>query len=187
MLPMTRECVLWESLGKNIRHLEISRDRKDFDESFAHVFMEVMVAHIDVLGMRTQFWETCELESARIIFENLAINVRFGAYYVEVVLPHFLNKIHDRDDVAECHRHRDVLCFGRRESNLSLQLGCPNDRTSGKRNKPTASRFRGAWIGGREGAVPVTGEVSVVVALEPLFGIGLKSNTDISCFLQVSN
>ncbi len=64
--------------------------REDLDESLAHMFAKMMVAHVNVLGSRAKLSEPCHLESARIVFEDLTVHVGLGTQDIEVSLPHFL-------------------------------------------------------------------------------------------------
>ena len=114
-----------------------------------------MVAHVDVLGSRAHFRKSCKLERSGVVLKDLTVNVRFRAYHGEVLLPHFLDQVHDRNDIAKSHRHRDVLRLGGGERDLRLQLGCPNDWASGKGYEPSAARFRRAGVVGGERPVPI--------------------------------
>jgi hypothetical protein len=64
--------------------------REDLDESLAHMFVKMMVAHINVLGPRAKLRKPCHLEGARIVFKDLTLHVGLGIQDIEVSLPHFL-------------------------------------------------------------------------------------------------
>ena len=65
------------------------------------MFTKMMVTHIDVLGPRAKLGQPCQFEGARVVFENLAIHIRFSAKNLETLLPHFLQQSHDRNDVPQ--------------------------------------------------------------------------------------
>ncbi len=47
---MAHEGILGNRLCGNVGRLKISLDRKDLDDAMAHMFTEVMIANVDVLG-----------------------------------------------------------------------------------------------------------------------------------------
>ncbi len=49
---MTLEVILYERLRKSIGDMFCSVNGKDLDESLPNMFTKVMVAHVDVLGVR---------------------------------------------------------------------------------------------------------------------------------------
>ena len=82
--------ILCQRFGESISNLILGIDREDLDESLSHMFMKMMVTHIDVLGPRAKLGQPCQFEGARVVFKNLAIHVRFSAKDLETLLPHFL-------------------------------------------------------------------------------------------------
>jgi hypothetical protein len=52
-----------------------SSDWEHFDKAEADVLSEVMVLVVDMLGLRSDLWWTCQFECARVIFESLAVNL----------------------------------------------------------------------------------------------------------------
>jgi hypothetical protein len=108
---MMHKVVLSECLGQHVGGLVRCTNRVDLDELIADLLTKVMVAHINMLGARAEFWKSGKFEGSRIIFEYLTINIRFGADDRDVVFFHFLDEFHDRDDIAKRHRHSNILSF----------------------------------------------------------------------------
>ncbi len=96
---MTLKIILCERFGESISNLILGIDREDLDESFLHMFMKMMVTHIDVLDPRAKLGNPCQFEGTRVVFKNLPIHIGLGAKNLEVLLPHFLQKSHDGNDV----------------------------------------------------------------------------------------
>jgi hypothetical protein len=96
---MTLKIILCQRFGENISNLILGINREDFDESLLHMFTKIMVTHIDVLGPRVKLGKPCQFKGARVVFKNLAINIRLGAKNLEILLHHFLQQPHDRNDV----------------------------------------------------------------------------------------
>ena len=65
------------------------------------MFMKVMVAYVDMLGMWTESWKTCEFQCTRVVFKDLTIYVPLCIDNIKFVLPRFLDKFHERNDVIE--------------------------------------------------------------------------------------
>ena len=86
------------------------------------MFPEMVVAHVDVLRARTEFRETSELESSRVVLEHLAVDGRLGADDRVAKLPHFSEQLHHRNHISKGLRHGDVFSFGGREGNLCLEF-----------------------------------------------------------------
>ena len=80
--------------------------------------MKVVVAHVDVLGTWTQSWKPGKFKGARVILEDLAIYVGLCIDYFEFMLPHFLDKFHEKNYVTKGHRLGYVFSFCRGECNL---------------------------------------------------------------------
>ncbi len=93
------------------------------------------------------------------------------------MLPHFLDEIHDRNDVSQSHGHGDVLSFSGGQGTLRLKFGCPDDGASRIKDYPSTSRLGSAGINVCEGLVPVAREISVAVALKTFLSIGLETNS----------
>jgi len=87
---MTLKVILCQRFGESISNLILGIDREDLDETLSHMFTKMMVTHIDVLGPRAKFGQPCQFEGSRVVFENLAIHIRFSAKNLETLLPHFL-------------------------------------------------------------------------------------------------
>ena len=87
---MTLKVILCQRFGESIGDLILGIGREDLDETLSHMFMKMMVTHIDVLGPRVKLGQPCQLEGARVVFKNLVIHIRFSAKNLETLLPHFL-------------------------------------------------------------------------------------------------
>jgi hypothetical protein len=97
---MTLKIVLCQRFGESISNLILGINREDLDESLLHMFTKMMVIHIDVLGPRAKLGKPCQLRDARVVFKNLAIHIRLGAKNLEILLPHFLQQPHDKNDIT---------------------------------------------------------------------------------------
>ncbi len=82
--------ILCQRFGKSIGELILGINREDLDETLSHMFTEMMVTHIDVLGPRAKLEKPCQFEGSRVVFKYLAIYIRFSAKNLELSLPHFL-------------------------------------------------------------------------------------------------
>jgi hypothetical protein len=58
---MTLEIILRKSLGQDVCRLVFSANGEDLDQSISEGFAKVVVTHVDVLGVRAQLRESCEL------------------------------------------------------------------------------------------------------------------------------
>jgi hypothetical protein len=96
---MTLKIILCQRFGESISNLILGIDREDLDEFFLHMFTKMMVTHIDVLGPRAKLGKPCQFKGTRVVFKNLAIHIGLGEKNLEVLLPHFLQKSHDGNDV----------------------------------------------------------------------------------------
>ncbi len=98
---MMLKIILCQRFGESISNLILGIDREDLDESLLHMFTKMMITHIDVLGPRAKLGKPCQFKGARVVFKNLAIHIRLGAKNLEILLPHFLQQPHDRNDVPQ--------------------------------------------------------------------------------------
>jgi hypothetical protein len=96
---MTLKIILCQRFGESISNLILGIDREDLDEYLSHMFTKMMVTHIDVLGPRAKLGKPCQFKGTRVVFKNLAIHIGLGAKNLKVLLPHFLQKSHDGNDV----------------------------------------------------------------------------------------
>ncbi len=96
---MTLRIILCQRFGESISNLILGIDREDLDESLLHMFTKMMVTYIDVLGPRGKLRKPCQFKGTRVVFKNLAIHIGLGAKNLNVLLPHFLQKSHDGNDV----------------------------------------------------------------------------------------
>ena len=87
---MTLTIILCQWFGESIGNLILGIDREDLDELLLHMFMKMMVTHIDVLSPRAKLGKPCQFEGARVVFKNRAMHIRLDAKDLEVLLPHFL-------------------------------------------------------------------------------------------------
>jgi hypothetical protein len=87
---MTLKVILCHGFGEGISNLVLGVHREDLDESLAHMFTKMMVAHINVLGPRAKLRKPCHLKGARIVFKDLTVHEELGTQDIEVLLPHFL-------------------------------------------------------------------------------------------------
>ena len=67
------------------------------------MLMEVMVAHIDVLGLWAKFWQTCHFECSRTVLKDLAVHMWLCADHLKAMFFHLLSQLHDGDDILERH------------------------------------------------------------------------------------
>ena len=58
---MTLEIVLRKSLGQDVCHLVFSANGDDLDQPILHMFVKVVVTHVDVLCARVQLQESRKL------------------------------------------------------------------------------------------------------------------------------
>ncbi len=98
---MRLKIILCQRFGESISNLILGIDREDHDESLLHMFTKMMVTHIDVLGPKAKLGKSCQIKGAKIVFKNLAIHIWLGAKNLEILLPHFLQQPHDRNDVPQ--------------------------------------------------------------------------------------
>ena len=99
---MTLKIVLCQCLSESISDLTFSVDRKNIDETFLNMFTKMMIAYADVLCHGSNLGKSCRFKCTRIILKDLAIHMGFGAEDLEILLPHFLQKSHDRNEIPEC-------------------------------------------------------------------------------------
>ncbi len=87
---MMLKIISCQGFGESISNSALGVKREDLDESLAHMFAKMMVAHINVLDPRAKLRKPCHLEGARIVFEDLTVHVGLATQDIEVLLPHFL-------------------------------------------------------------------------------------------------
>ena len=61
--------------------------------------IEVFVAHIDVLNMKTELGKTRQFQASSIVSKDLAINMWFYAKNLKLVPFDFLDELYNSDDV----------------------------------------------------------------------------------------
>jgi hypothetical protein len=98
------ESILSQRFGQSVSNLIVGADGKNLDDPFSHVLAKMMVAYVDVLGARTKLRETSELEGARVVFKNLAVNDGLVANDLVPIVAHLLEQFHDWDHIAKGHR-----------------------------------------------------------------------------------
>ncbi len=91
MDAVTNKVVLWQGLGEHISDLVGGSYWEDLDEPLLHMFTEVMVADVDVLGAGAQLGKPCQFQCTCIVLKDLAIDVGLGADDWNVLVLHFLN------------------------------------------------------------------------------------------------
>ncbi len=67
---MTLKVILCQRFGKSIGNLILGIDREDLDETLLHMFLEMMVTHIDVLGPRAKLGKPCQFKGTRVVFKK---------------------------------------------------------------------------------------------------------------------
>ncbi len=97
---MTLKIILCQRFGESINNLILGINREDLDESLLHMFTKMMVTHIDVLGPRAKLGKPCQFEGTGVVFKDFAIHIRLDARNLEILLPHFLQQPHDRNDIT---------------------------------------------------------------------------------------
>ncbi len=97
---MTLKIILCQRFGESISNLIIGIDREDLDESLLHMFTKMMVTHIDVLSPKATLGKPCQFKGARVVFKVFAIHIRLGAKNLDLLLPHFQQQPHDRNDIT---------------------------------------------------------------------------------------
>jgi hypothetical protein len=98
---VTLKVILRQRFGESIGDLILGVNREDLDEPLSYKLVKMMVTYIDVLGSRAKLGKPCQFEGTGIVFKNLAIHIRFDAKDLEILLPHFLQQSHDRNDVPQ--------------------------------------------------------------------------------------
>ena len=113
-MAMFLEDILQERLGQSVSDLLMSADRIDLDLSRTHVFPEMVITHVNVLGTRAKLWQTCQLQGSRIVFKNLAIHLWRSTDYLKTPLLHFFEQEHDGKHVSKGHGKGNLLglCCG---------------------------------------------------------------------------
>ncbi len=99
---------------------------------------------------------------------------------------HFLDQFHDGNHITKCHGHDNVLSLCGRESSLSLEFGCPDDRATSIEYYPFTAQIGGAGVNVSNGCSPVPREISITIAFKSLFLVGLETNSQVTRFLEVS-
>jgi hypothetical protein len=61
---------------------------------------KMMIAYVDVLGPRAKVKKPCHLEGTRLVFKDFAIHIGLGTKNHEILLLHFLQQPHDKNDVT---------------------------------------------------------------------------------------
>ncbi len=98
---MMLKVLLCQSFHESISNLVFGVNRGDLDESLAHMFTKMMIANAYVLGSWTQLWKPREFKSALVVFKYFTVDIRLSANDLEVLLPHFLQQVHNRNDVMQ--------------------------------------------------------------------------------------
>jgi hypothetical protein len=150
------EIILSQCLGEHISFLVSSTNREDLDESLANVFTEMMVTDVDMLGAWTKLGKSGKFQCSRIVFKDFAIDVRLGIDDWDIVAFHFLNELHDWNDISKRHGHSNVFSFSRREGSLSLEFRSPDDGATSIENDPTAARLGGTGINIGDSGCPIS-------------------------------
>jgi hypothetical protein len=101
------------------------------------------------------------------------------------MLPCFLDKFHEGNDVTEGHRHGYVLHFGREECDLGLQLRGPNDGTGCIKYYPFTPRCHVTRASCCNLLVPIACDVSIAIALEAFGKVWLEANANVTRGLEI--
>ena len=88
-LAVPDEGILSQGLCEYVCNLIVGVHWEDLDETEADVLAEVVVAHVDVLGARSELRKTCEFEGSGVVLKNLAVNDGFSANHFVPALAHF--------------------------------------------------------------------------------------------------
>ncbi len=91
-LTMMLKIILCQGFGKSISifFLFVNGDGEYFDKPLLHIFSNMMVPYLDVLGPRAKLGKPCKFEGAWVAFKNFAIQVGLSTKNREILLPHFL-------------------------------------------------------------------------------------------------
>ncbi len=68
---MTLKIILCQRFGESIGDLILGVDREDLDETLLHMFMKMIVTHIDVLGPRAKLGKPCQFEGPELSSKTL--------------------------------------------------------------------------------------------------------------------
>ncbi len=75
-MMVTLKVILCQRFGKSISNLILGIDREDLDETHSHMFTEMMVTHIDVLGPRAKLGKPCQFEGARVVLKKKTLQYK---------------------------------------------------------------------------------------------------------------
>ncbi len=178
----------WASaLGKLLAVWSLVPIGKILIRPFHMCSQKMMIAYVDMFGMRMKLGKPRKFQCTWIVFEDFTVNVGFSANNLKTFVLHLLNKKHDGKDILQGLRHGDVFSFGCGKSNLGLQFWCPNDWTVCIEDNPTASRFFCAQVAMSKLLVPSSGEVGVAIAFKTFCTIRLKPGSDVTSLFQITN
>ncbi len=103
---------------------------EDLDKPVSYVFAKVMVTYVDLLGTRAKLWKPSELQWTGVILKNFAVYVGLGTDDLKTLLANVMDQKYNWKYVSQGLRHGDRYSLSSGQSDLCLQLGCPNDWTS---------------------------------------------------------
>jgi hypothetical protein len=150
------------------------------------MFTEVVVADIDVLSAWAKFWKSCKFQCTRIILKDLAVHICLGENDWDVALPPFLDETHDWNNILKGHGHGDVLSLCGQKSNLGLKLISQNDRTSCIEYDSSTSGLGHDGVNISKRLVPISGKISITIALKTFLSVGLEKNFNVLSLLQIA-
>jgi hypothetical protein len=132
------------------------------------MFTKMVIAYIDVLGSRSELWESGKFKGTGVVVKNLAVNIRLSANDRNIALPHRLDEIHDWNDISQCHEHGNIFSFvSSKKSHLGLEFGSPDDGAPCiTKHNPTASGLSSVGVDLCKRPVLVAREISITVALK---------------------
>eukprot|EP00980_Cylindrotheca_fusiformis_P008443 scaffold1786_cov138-Cylindrotheca_fusiformis.AAC.1 len=145
--PKLQKQVLGHSLGEDIGKLLLSVNRFDVDllssgifAVLGDVFSEMMILQVDVLGARTDLGRASHLQCARIVFKCRAEDLQLLAVIYDPPSLALLHQVHQWDGLTQGLGQGAILGFGCTEADLSDELGCPQDGTTGVPNEVAQAR-----------------------------------------------
>ena len=68
---MTLKVILCQGFGEGISNLVLGVHREDLDDSLVHMFVKMMVAHVNVLGPRAKLGKPCQFEVPELSSKTL--------------------------------------------------------------------------------------------------------------------
>ncbi len=94
-MTVSLEDILRKGFSKGVSNSILGSYWEDLDKPISYVFAKVMVAYMDVLGIRVELWKPGKFQCTGVVFKNLAIYVGLGTDNLKTLLANFLNQKHN--------------------------------------------------------------------------------------------